>query len=160
MRTLFSLLLCLLLTACGASTSSEPPPPPRVEVGTGRAFTPLEAGASLELVRGSQGSQHVFVSLRAWELAPLTAQVELSLALAEDGRVVSAPYKLRLPFEPGTDAEAAATLESLLLVVPDAALAVGREVRLTASVQAESGVSATDTRTATLEWCTSATLCP
>lgn len=153
------LALGLLLAGCGdASSSDAPHSPPRVEVGTGREFTVLEEGATLELVRGSQGSQHVFVSLRAWELSPLTAQVELSLARTEDGRAVSAPYKLRLPFEPGSGAEAPATLESLLLVVTDPELAVDREVRLTATVQSESGARATDARTVTLQWCT--TMCP
>lgn len=150
----------LLLAGCGAASDGSEGPlmPARIEVGTGRRFTALQAGATLALVSGSQGSQHVFVSLRAWELSPLTALVELSLTRTEDGREVSAPYKVRLPFEPGTDSEAPATLESLLLVVPDPALAVGHEVRLTATVQSESGERATDARTVTLQWCTD--MCP
>lgn len=150
------LALVLLLAACG--TATEESPAPRVEVGTGRQFTALAEGALLELVRGSQGGQHVFVSLRAWGLSPLTAQVELSLVRVDDGRVVSAPHNLRLPFQPGADPTAPATLEGLLLVVPDPELAVDREVRLVANVHAESGALATDARTATLRWCT--TQCP
>lgn len=106
----------------------------------------------LELARGCQGSQHVFVSMRAWELTSLTARVTLSLERVEDGRVVSSPFALRLPFEAGTTRDAPATLEGLLLVVPDPAASLGREVRLTASLETEASERATDTRSATLQW--------
>lgn len=149
------LALGLVLAGCGVD---EPPPrqPPRIEVGTGRQFTALGPGATLELVRGSQGSQHVFVSLRAWELTPLTARVTLSLERAEDGLRVSSPHEVRLPFEAATTPDAPAELEGLLLVVPDPAPALGREVRLTASIETESGERATDARSATLQWGTTA----
>lgn len=153
------LALGLLLAACGGSTSfGEATPHPRVEVGTGREFIALQDGATLELVRGGQGSQHVFVSLRAWELAPLTALVELSLTRTGDGQVVSVPYKVRLPFEAGTGEGAPATVDGILLAVPDPVLALGQELRLTATLQDASGERATDARTVTLEWCTDA--CP
>jgi hypothetical protein len=106
----------------------------------------------LELARGCQGSQHVFVSMRAWELTSLTARVTLSLERVEDGRVVSSPFALRLPFEVGATPDAPATLEGLLLVVPDPAASLGREVRLTASLETEASERASDTRSATLQW--------
>ena len=144
-------LLGLLLAGCGVE---QPPPraPPRLEVGTGRSFTALGEGAVLELARGCQGSQHVFVSMRAWELTSLTARVTLSLERVEDGRVVSSPFALRLPFEVGATPDAPATLEGLLLVVPDPAASLGREVRLTASLETEASERASDTRSATLRW--------
>ncbi|MFY0526970.1 hypothetical protein ACN28I_28805 [Archangium gephyra] len=146
------LALGLWLAGCGVGESPPPAPPPRLEVGTGRHFTVLGEGATLELVRGSQGSQHVFVSLRAWDLTPLTARVTLSLARTEDGLRVSSPYEVRLPFEAATTPDAPAELEGLLLVVPDPSPALGREVRLTASIETQSGERATDTRSATLQW--------
>ncbi|HYO72005.1 MAG TPA: hypothetical protein VEU33_38615, partial [Archangium sp.] len=112
----------------------------------------LGDGAVLELARGCQGSQHVVVSLRAWELTSLTARVTLSLERVEDGRVVSSPFALRLPFEAGASPEAPATLEGLLLVVPEPASSLGREVRLTASLETEASERATATRSATLQW--------
>lgn len=144
------LALGLLLAGCGEPVS--PPRTPRLEVGTGLLFTALGEGATLELARGCQGSQHVFVSMRAWELASLTARVTLSLERVEDGRVVSSPYSVRLPFEAGSSPDAPASLEGLLLVVPDPAPSLGREVRLTASIETESSERATDTRSATLQW--------
>jgi hypothetical protein len=144
------LALGLLLAGCGVDET--PPPTPRLEVGTGRYFTALGDGATLELARGCQGSQHVFVSMRAWDLASLNARVTLTLERAADGLVVSSPYAIRLPFEAGTTPDAPATLEGLLLVVPDPAPALGREVRLTASIETEASERATDTRSATLQW--------
>lgn len=145
----------LLGVACGG-----PPPPPeeptptlRVEVGTGRTgqFTPVAEGDTLRLQRGCQGSQHVFVSLRAWGLAPDKALVTLALRRTGDSQVVSLPYRLRLPFtspSPTSPAE----LTGLLLVVPEPAEALGRAVALEASVEDEAGHSASDRRAGTLQW--------
>lgn len=150
------LMLAVLWAACGGGEpppAEEPPPALRVEAGTGRAgqFTPVAEGDTLRLQRGCQGSQHVFVSLRAWGLASDKALVNLALRRTGDSQVVSLPYRLRLPFtspSPGGPAE----LTGLLLVVPEPAQALGRAVTLEASVEDEAGHSASDRRAATLQW--------
>ena len=113
------LVLGLWLAGCGVDESPPARIAPAPGSGDGTLFTALGEGAALELVRGSQGSQHVFVSLRAWELTPLTARVTLSLERTEDGQQVSSPYEVRLPFEAATTPDAQAELEGLLLVVPN-----------------------------------------
>ena len=126
--------------------------PLRFEVGTGRRFTPIEDGGTLELTSGGQGSQHVFVSMRAWNLNDMKARVEMSLERTSDGVRVSAPYAVDLRFTQATTEGDPALLEGLLLVVPSVSEALGREVRLKASFVAESGEHGTDTHTATLQW--------
>ncbi|QSQ21357.1 hypothetical protein JY651_40250 [Pyxidicoccus parkwayensis] len=123
-----------------------------IEVGTGRSFTPIEEDATLELNSGGQGSQHVFVSLRAWELTNLKTEVKLSLERVSDGAQLSAPYKVNLRFSRPTQEGEPAKLEGLLLVVNDPAEAVGREVRINASFESDDGEHGTDSRSGTLQW--------
>jgi hypothetical protein len=155
MRTLSSVAVGLLaLSLCTMGCGEEPVPEvptARLEVGTGAVFTALEEGATLELFKGCQGSQHVFVSLRAWELTSTSALVELFLERAEDGQVF-AGSRLRLRFDAPAGPGEPALLEGLLVVVPDPDRGVGREVRLKASIQTDSDQSASDTRTVTLQW--------
>jgi hypothetical protein len=157
----WSALLALTLLLAGCAAEEEPLPTEkglRIEVGAGRTFTPLRDGDVVEMVRGSQGGYHIFVSLRAWELSSPRAEVELTLTRVEDGREMAFPYKLQRPFEPGPDARSPATVESVLLMLTDPPQADGRQMRLTASVLSEFGERATDARTITLQRCT--TSCP
>jgi hypothetical protein len=121
-------------------------------VGTGRTFMPIEDGTTLELNNGGQGSQHVFVSLHAWEITNQDAEVKLSLERVSDGEKLSAPYKVNLRFYKPVQKEALATLEGLLLVVEDPSEAVGREVRINASFETDDGEHGSDSRTGTLQW--------
>jgi hypothetical protein len=147
------LALGLCLVGCGPDEPVDPLKPPVVlEVGTGGAFTALEEGGTLDMYQGCQGSQHVFVSLRARELTNLRAQVQLSLERASDGEKVSVDYKIRLVFDAPPSLGEPALLEGLLLQVSAPDEAVGREVRLKASIVTDANESATDTRTATLQW--------
>jgi hypothetical protein len=150
-----TLAALLLGVACGGPLPppEQPAPPLRVEVGTGRSgqFTPVAEGDTLRLQRGCQGSQHIFVSLRAWGLAPDKALVTLALRRTADGQVVSLPYRLRLPFT-SPSPEAPAELTGLLLVVPEPTEALGRGVALEATVEDEAGHSASDRRGGTLQW--------
>ncbi|RKH57125.1 hypothetical protein D7V93_18905 [Corallococcus llansteffanensis] len=123
-----------------------------MEVGTGGAFTALQDGDTVELFSGFQGGQHVFVSLRAWELTTLSSRVELSLERTSDGDRVSVPYEVNLRFSPSLQPGEPALLEGLLLQVPDASKAVGREVRLNAAFESDSGEHGADSRTVTLQW--------
>jgi hypothetical protein len=148
-------LLAMSLGLTGCPGPEPEAPPVRFEVGTGRRFTAIEDGATLELVRGSQGGQHVFVSLRAWNLTDTTARVEMSLERTSDGRKVSSDYAVNLRFTQGPGADEPALLEGLLLVVPDPTLAVGHEVRLKASFLSSYGQRGEDSRTGTVQWAAS-----
>lgn len=158
-------LAVLALAACGDGAGTRGPgpeeeagPAARMELGTGRQFTPLAEGATLRLQRGCQGSQHVFVSLRGRGLPSTPLMVELALTRTRDARVVSLPYRTRLPFTPGASADAPAELTGLLLVVPEPDEAVGESVWLSATVQPESGDTLKDERSGTLQW--GADTCP
>ncbi|MFP2927419.1 hypothetical protein ACLESO_19910 [Pyxidicoccus sp. 3LG] len=144
--------LGLGLTGCPGDGPEPIGDPVRFEVGTGRYFTPLEEGATLELVEGGQGSQHVFVSMRAWDLTDMNARVEMSLKRTSDGARVSSRYRVDLRFDRGLMEGDPAQLEGLLLVVPDVAEAVGQEVRLEASFTAENGQHGSDSHLGTLQW--------
>ncbi|MCP3137004.1 hypothetical protein [Pyxidicoccus xibeiensis] len=146
------LALGLVLTGCPGDDPEPVGDPVRFEVGTGVQFTALEEGAPLELFQGGQGSQHVFVSMRAWDLTEMEARVELALERTSDGERVSSRYKVDLRFEPGRAEGEPALLEGLLLVVPDVAQAVGREVRLKASFTSDLGQHGSDSHTGTLDW--------
>jgi hypothetical protein len=155
-----TLALGLLLAGCGATTP-EPVPPSdqRLEVGTGRQqFTPLSDGDTLRVQRGCQGGQHVFVSLRAWGLPSDPVMVELSLTRTEDGQKVSLPYRVRYLFAQSTEEGTPDELPGLLLVVPEPDQAVGKQVRLTATVEPDFNTRVSDSRTGTLQW--GADACP
>ncbi|NVJ12635.1 hypothetical protein [Myxococcus sp. AM010] len=154
-------LLCVTtaawLAGCGGESGPAEEPPaertPRVAVGVGRPgqYAPVQPGDTLRLQRGCQGSQHVFVSLQAWSLEPLTATVSLSLTRQSDGQRVSLPYQLRLPFEPATE-QRPAMLSGLLLVVPEPSEALGERVTLEARLEDAGGQSATASREGVVQW--------
>ncbi|MCP3059698.1 hypothetical protein LXT21_13000 [Myxococcus sp. K38C18041901] len=165
MRTawLWPLATTAWLMGCGEGSERAPEEPsttpPRVAVGVGRPgqYIPVKAGDTLRLQRGCQGSQHVFVSLQAWNLEPLSATVSLSLTRRSDGQRVSLPYQLRLPFEPA-NTQRPAMLSGLLLVVPEPSEALGEPVTLEARLEDAQGQSSTDTREGVIQW--GADACP
>ncbi len=145
----------LLALSLGLAGCPEPEPtgdPLRFEVGTGLQFTPIEEGGTLELVRGGQGGQHVFVSMRVWDLTTVRARVEMSLERTSDGVRVSSPYSVDLRFSQSMMDGEPAELEGLLLMVPDSREVVGQQVRLKASFLSTTGEHGADERTATLQW--------
>lgn len=153
------LALGLLLAGCPEGEPTDPGPSPSLslEVGTGRQFTPLAEGDTLLLQRGCQNSQHIFVSLRAWGLPPDPVMVDLSLTRTEDGQRVAPAFRVRYLFAQGTG-DAPDELTGLLLQLPNPEPAVGRTVRLLASVETDAGQIVEDTHTGPLEWGPSA--CP
>ncbi len=71
-----------------------------MELGTGElTFYPVEDGDTVELVRGFQGLQHVWLAFRVWNLDPERTITEVELIRDRDGLVVSPAYRVRLPFE-------------------------------------------------------------
>ena len=99
----------------------------------------------MEIVGQTQGSQDV----------DIRARVEMSLERTSDGERVSFPYSLHLRFSKSLHEGEPAVLEGLLLMLPDAAQAVAREVRLTASFESDNGAHGSDTRVVDLQWATS-----
>lgn len=152
-RGALALALGLLLCGCPESPPPEPSPDMRLEAGTGQQeFAPLADGDTLLLHQGCQGSQHTYVSLRAWGLPSDPVIVELSLTRTGDGKKVSSKYRVRYLFEQSASEEFPDELPGLLLPVSDPSAAVGRAVQLSASVELDSGVILTDSRTGTLQW--------
>lgn len=152
--TLCGAWLALGLGLAGCPGGPDGPELP-FEVGTGRRFTPLAEGATLELYPGSQGGQHVFVSMRVWELTDIRARVEMSLERTSDGELMSSPYSLDLRFSKSLQEGEPALLEGLLLMLPDGFRAVDRELRLTATFESDNGEHGSDTRVVNLQWATS-----
>lgn len=152
-RGALAFALGLWLCGCPESPPPEPSPDMRLEVGTGQQeFTPLADGDTLLIHRGCQGSQHTYVSLRSWGLPSDPVIVELALTRTEDGTKVSSKFRVRYLFAQSASEELPDTLPGLLLPIPDPSAAVGRSVRLTASVELDSGATVTDARTGTLQW--------
>jgi hypothetical protein len=146
------LALGLTLAGCPEGGPTDPDPSLRLELGTGQQqFTPLADGETLLLRQGCQGSQHIFVSLRAWGLPPNPVMVDLSLTRTEDEQRVSPAYRVRYLFAQGTG-EAPDELPGLLFQLTQPAQAIGRTVRLTASVETDDGQIAEDSHTGPLEW--------
>ncbi len=153
-RTFLRLGLCILgLVLVSGCPEPEPVGPPvRLEVGHGLEFTPIEAGTVLELHRGTQGGQHVYVSLRAWDMPVYRNTVELTLERVSDGRQLSADYEVKLRFDAPMGEGEPALLEGLLLVVRNPSDVIGQQVRLKASIESEDGHQGSDSRTATVDW--------
>jgi hypothetical protein len=77
--------------------------------------------------------------------------VDLALTRAEDGQQVTPAFRVRYLFAQGTG-DAPDDLPGLLLQLPNPEPAVGRTVRLRASVETDAGESVEDTHTGPLEW--------
>jgi hypothetical protein len=146
-----ALALVLALPGCPGPDPEPPTSTFRLELGHGTQFTPITDGDPLLMQQGFQGSQMTLVSLRAWDLSPLSTTVELALTNVETGKKVSQSYRVRLSFSPGSDPEAPAELTGLQLVLSSSP-PVGQTVQLTATVESASGQKVTDSRTGPLQW--------
>jgi len=112
-----SVLLSLCLVGCGEPTEV-PEPTFELTMGTGRdAFEPLPDGGDMVLERGSQGLQHVYVSLRA----PIAEGLHLiDVTITSNGRVFSSPTRINAPFL-SVDGEDFSELVGQFVVVPEPA---------------------------------------
>ena len=107
---------------------------PGLELGSSvDAFVPVAEGDTLGLQRGTQGLQHVWVSLRIRDMDPARATIELSLSRESDGYTASEPFRVRLPFatDPGWDYAERIGMQ-LVVLEPEAVL--GQDLILTARV--------------------------
>ena len=128
---------------------------PWLDVGTGGVgtFEPLSDGQTAYLARGCQGSQHVWISLRAANIDLQPAIINLLFERDSDGETVSIPLQVRLRFEV-VDGEDYEELTGLALVVPDADALLGLPITLRARVAENlpGGVAVTAERRLTVQW--------
>ncbi|MDQ3033228.1 MAG: hypothetical protein M3Y87_12490 [Myxococcota bacterium] len=152
----------LMLGACGG----EPPPVDGVDGGTDDAavargtlrigegeleFREVQDGDVLQIARGCQGSQHVWMTLRSEDMDPRGMIVELSIVRASDETLVSGAFRLRLSFV--EDASGAfAQLTGLTLQVPDPDSALGEDLLVRGRIEDRNGVEARTERRVRIEW--------
>lgn len=149
------LLALGLLGACSSPGPADEPdaglaPSFELVLGTGReAFEALDAEGTLELERGSQGLQHVFVSVRA----PVAEGLHLvDVVVAGDDRALSAPTRVNAPFVEVAGRDVA-ELVGLLVVVPEPdGYTDGRRARLRVVVEPRSGGLGAAEREVQLRW--------
>ena len=132
----------LTFAACGEAPEVSDDAVPEREttfeliLGTGKTtFEPLEDGGVLVLERGSQGLQHIYVSLRA----PISEGFHLiDLTLTFDDHVYSSPTRVNAPFlsVPG---EGVTELVGQYVVVPEPTGVLDVPATLRASVESSVG---------------------
>jgi hypothetical protein len=125
----------------------------RLVIGEGEStLEPIEDGDVLLLARGCQGSQHVWISLRADEgFDPRGMTVRLDLFRARDELRVSLDFLVRLSFQ-RDETGGGSTLLGLTLQVPEPAIALDEELRLSAEITDRAGRTAQSLRTVRVAW--------
>lgn len=140
--------LALTLAAC----SPPAPPPPadagtdavvcgpscdQLVVGTGtdsttRTFRPMADGDNVYLVPGPQGSQHVWVGLRARGIDPTQPRVEMKAFRASDGLLLG-QLRVRLAFVVAPEDPSVWALSSQTLIIEDDRYCsvLGGDIRIT-----------------------------
>lgn len=150
-------LCALLVGGCGDDTTRRPDGgTPTIEIGTGGilVYEPVSDGDTMYLSRGCQGSQHLWISVRAWGLDTQPALIRLNATRARDDLPLSlGPEGLlvRLRFQQldGLD-----ELTGLQLQIPDPDLALGEEVRVMVEVSEDftGGRTVRAERLVAVEW--------
>lgn len=126
---------------------------PRLVVGEGQhGLDPIEHGRVLFLGRGCQGSQHVWISLRADAgFEPRGMLVRLDLVRVRDSLRVSLEFLARLSFQRDAGGTTV-SLSGLLLQVPEPDLALGETLRLEAEITDRTGNRARTDRIVSVAW--------
>jgi hypothetical protein len=110
---------------------------PRLEIGTGDIgeFVPVADGETVYLVRGPQGGQHVWVSLRAERLHTRPGLIRLVFERERDMYAASIPFEVRLSFVDEVPLGADYTqISGLQLIVPEPADVLGEDMIIRARV--------------------------
>jgi len=125
----------------------------RLVVGEGEsALEPIADGRTLLLARGCQGSQHIWISLRAdSSFDPRGMTVRLDLFRARDDLRVSLEFLVRLSFTPDATGTGSSLL-GLTLQVPMPDIAIGEELRLEAQITDRAGMTARAVRSVEVDW--------
>lgn len=118
-------------------------------LGTGEtSFTPF--GAEGHLFRGAQGSQHLWVSLRASGIPTGRFHLTLEARRTSDGLPVGGPSSVGLALEPREAGTIG--LEGYALVVGSPEEALGQEVRVDVEATALTGEVGRASEQVVLEW--------
>jgi hypothetical protein len=135
---LAALTLCLLLVACG---EDGPEVAPALELGTGEwQFETMAAAQRVQLVAGTQGGFHVWLSMRAQGFAGERLRMQLQLRSA---RAPVASSDLSLAFEPNEEGALEFVGWPAQLLDPWCAVDVPLTVEVTLSDAARHSASAT-----------------
>lgn len=116
-----------------------------------REFRAIEDGDTLELARGCQGSQHVWLTLRSEGMDPRGMIVELQLLRERDDFDVSGAFRLRLSFTPDTSGDFS-QLTGLTLQVPVPEEALEEELVLRGRIEDRDGIEAHAERRVRIAW--------
>lgn len=120
-----------------------------LELGEGEsAFRAITDGDTLLVARGCQGSQHVWMTLRARGLDPRGITVRLKLERS-DGTLASVEFYVRLSFERLTDYS---ELRGLTLQIPMPDDVAGEDLLLTGELLDRAGHGARAERTVRVAW--------
>lgn len=115
------------------------------------ACRPIEDGDVLQIVRGCQGSQHVWITLRTEGLGAPGNVIDISLVRAVDEEPVSETYHLLLSLVPDATGESA-QLTGFTLIIPSPDASIGDDLVLRASARDRMGRDAWASRRVQLEW--------
>jgi hypothetical protein len=115
-------------------------------VGTGEwAFEPIEDEQEVELVAGSQGGYHIWVSMRAMGLDPEGVEMELRTQVVDAPEVPPSLSHLRLDLDPTGEPDVYERL-GWPARQPRPGCAVDRRVRISLRLTDETGRVASDER--------------
>lgn len=152
--------LGLALTGCpgkGAPDggSGDAGPAADIDIGTGGigVFEPVSDGDTMELVRGCQGSQHVWISLRARHINTRPAIIQIVAERDRDGLNTAIPFQVRLTFDqpPGADYTELSGL-ALVIPVPEQALDEDMTIRARVSENSPGGLMVEAERHVRIAW--------
>ncbi|HEY8426921.1 MAG TPA: hypothetical protein VIL20_01045 [Sandaracinaceae bacterium] len=127
---------------------------PRVELGTGRdRFESFEDGATLGLVSGCQGAQHIWTSVRARGLDPQSPLLEVAVRRDSDGLLMSQVFRVRVSLEPVACTDYAEVV-GLTVVIPEPDLAIGEDLTMRVAITDREERTASVVRPIRTEWAT------
>ena len=126
---------------------------PVLEMGSGGidVYEPVEDGDTVELARGCQGGQHVWIGLRAWGLDTQPALISLRATRASDGEMVSLPITVRLRFVEMAEYDQITGLQ-LIIPTPDDVLDEDVDITVEVSEDFRGGRTVSVTRRVDIEW--------
>lgn len=158
-HSLLALLFMALTAALGCDPGTADPDggmvdanvEPRLTLGAGEGrFSEFADNDTLPLVSGCQGSQHVWVALRAEGIERTGTIIELELIRTRDMTPVSQTFRVRISFR---DVGASfVELTGLTLIVEDPDEALGEELLMRATITDRNDVELTDERPIRIEF--------